>query len=122
LAKSLLSDAPAAASAAAGSSNSSNSSSSTSASSASSASSDVATEPDIPVDDTSDLLGLESLFKEPPAKPEKPVPLILSEEQIDRIADRAVKKLSAQVIESIAWDVVPEIAEKVVREELKKSK
>ena len=44
----------------------------------------------------------------------------ITEEDIDRIADRVIQRLSAQVIESIAWDIVPDITEKIVREELKR--
>ena len=44
----------------------------------------------------------------------------ISEEEIERIADRVIQKLSIQVIEGIAWDVVPDIAEKIVREEMKR--
>jgi DNA-binding response OmpR family regulator len=87
-------------------------------------SSSVAEQPDIHAEDTSDLLGLESLFKEPPTK-EKVVPAVvhaLTDAEIERIADRVIKKLSPQIIENIAWDVVPEITERIVREELKKSR
>jgi hypothetical protein len=31
-----------------------------------------------------------------------------------------IQRLSSQVIESIAWDIVPDITEKIVREELKR--
>lgn len=68
-----------------------------------------------------DLLGLESIFKEEtPAAPAQPLPGGMSEEDIDRIADRVIQKLSVQVIENIAWDIVPDITEKIVREELKR--
>jgi hypothetical protein len=33
-----------------------------------------------------------------------------------------IQKVSAQVIESIAWDIIPDITEKIVREELKRNK
>jgi DNA-binding response OmpR family regulator len=62
-----------------------------------------------------DLLGLEAIFKGEPA-----APTVISDDDVDRIADRVIQKLSSQVIESIAWDVVPDIAEKIVREELKR--
>ncbi len=45
----------------------------------------------------------------------------ISEEEIDRIADRVIQKLTAQVIENMAWRILPEIAEKIVREELKRT-
>jgi CheY-like chemotaxis protein len=62
-----------------------------------------------------DLLGLEAIFKE-----ETSAAGVISDDDIDRIADRVIKKLSSQVIESIAWDIVPDITEKIVREELKR--
>ncbi|HYR42448.1 MAG TPA: response regulator [Terriglobia bacterium] len=65
----------------------------------------------------SDLLGLETIFKEEPEAESAPG---ISDEDIDRIADRVIQRLSTQVIESIAWDVVPDITEKIVREELKR--
>jgi len=68
--------------------------------------------------ETGDLLGLNDLFQPPVA--ERLSAASLSDELIDRIADRVIKKLSTQVIESVAWDVVPEITAKVLREELKK--
>jgi CheY-like chemotaxis protein len=69
--------------------------------------------------DSEDLLGLATLFKE-----ETPASTagVITDEDIDRIADRVIKKLSAPVVESIAWEVVPDIAAKVVREELKRVK
>jgi CheY-like chemotaxis protein len=67
--------------------------------------------------DAGDLLGLQELFKLAPVTP--PV-VSMTEEEIERIADRVIKKLSTQVIESVAWDVVPEITAKVLREELKR--
>jgi CheY-like chemotaxis protein len=64
-----------------------------------------------------DLLGLRELFK--PSAP----PLssrTVTEEEIERIADRVIQKLSTQVIEDVAWHVVPDITTKVLREELKR--
>ena len=66
-----------------------------------------------------DLLGLESLFHEAVPEPEAPA-AVVSETDIDRIADRVIQRLSTQVIENIAWDIVPDITEKIVREELKR--
>jgi CheY-like chemotaxis protein len=57
--------------------------------------------------DGGDLLGLQDLFK--PA----PTSTTVSDAEIDRIADRVIKK-------RVAWDVVPEITAKVLREELKR--
>jgi CheY-like chemotaxis protein len=67
-----------------------------------------------------DLLGLKAIFKEEP-KTAAPRAAI-SDDDVDRIADRVIKKLSTQVIENIAWDIVPDITEKIVREELKRSR
>jgi CheY-like chemotaxis protein len=67
--------------------------------------------------ESEDLLGLETIFKEEPV-PEKS-PTMISEEDIERIVDRVIQRLSAPVIENIAWDIVPDIAERVIREELK---
>jgi CheY-like chemotaxis protein len=64
-----------------------------------------------------DLLGLGSIFQEEPvAQPARS----MSEEEMDRIADRVIQKLSTHVIESIAWDIVPDITTKILREELKR--
>lgn len=68
-------------------------------------------------DSTEDLLGLDELFK--PAPLTRP-PAAITEEEIDRIADRVIQKLSTQVIEDVAWHVVPDITTKVLREELKR--
>jgi CheY-like chemotaxis protein len=64
-----------------------------------------------------DLLGLNELFK--PAETPSPV-LSVSDAEIDLIVDRVIKKLSTQVIENVAWDVVPHITAKVLKEELKR--
>jgi CheY-like chemotaxis protein len=88
----------------------------------------IATKPDAtpaaaadaaPADHGDDLLGLGDLFQPPVAEPPAPV-ISVSEEEIERIADRVIQKLSTQVIESVAWDVVPGITTKVLREELKR--
>jgi hypothetical protein len=65
-----------------------------------------------------DILGLEQLFQ-PSAEP-TPSGMTITDEEIDRIAERVLQKISAQVIESIAWDVVPDITTRVLREELKR--
>jgi len=70
-----------------------------------------------PAESTDDLLGLNELFK-PPESPSRPASL--TEEEVDRIADRVIQKLSVPVIESIAWDVVPDLMEKVLRDEFKR--
>jgi CheY-like chemotaxis protein len=69
-----------------------------------------------PVSDPEDLLGLEPIFSPPP----KAASAVMTEDDINRIADRVIQRLSSQAIESIAWDVVPDIAERIVREELKR--
>jgi CheY-like chemotaxis protein len=69
-------------------------------------------------DHADDLLGLGDLFQ-PPVIEATPA-LSVSEEEIERIADRVIQKLSTQVIESVAWDVVPGITAKVLKEELKR--
>jgi DNA-binding response OmpR family regulator len=71
--------------------------------------------------DTTDLLGLNQLFQPEVAAIPSGVSSELSAEQIDIIVDRVLKKLSTRVVESIAWDVVPDIAAKIVRDELKRT-
>jgi CheY-like chemotaxis protein len=68
-----------------------------------------------------DLLGLAHLFPPEVAAVQGNVAAHLTEEEIDKIADRVIRKLSAQAVESIAWDVVPDIAVKILRDELKKT-
>jgi CheY-like chemotaxis protein len=72
----------------------------------------------VPEPNEEDLLGLESIFKDVPVPGQ---PGTMTEEDIDRIADRVIQRLSSQVIENIAWDIIPDITEKIVREELKKN-
>jgi CheY-like chemotaxis protein len=45
-----------------------------------------------------------------------PVDAVVSEEVIERIANRVVEKLSREVIERIAWEVVPDLAELMIKE------
>jgi len=71
------------------------------------------------VAETEDLLGLENIFKDD-AKTAGVA--TMTEQDIDRIADRVIQRLSTKIIESIAWDVVPDITEKIVREELKRNR
>ena len=61
-----------------------------------------------------DLLGLQELFK--PSSSSATV----SDAEIERIAQLVIQKLSTQVIENVAWDVVPDITTKVLKEELKR--
>ena len=71
-------------------------------------------------DEADDLLGLATIFKE--EAPSGQLSRVMTEDELDRIADRVLQKLSAQVIENIAWEILPDITEKVVREELKRVK
>ena len=43
----------------------------------------------------------------------------LSEEQIDRIARRVVQLMSDQLVRNIAWEVIPDLAEMVVKERVR---
>jgi CheY-like chemotaxis protein len=43
----------------------------------------------------------------------------LTEEQIDRIARRVVELMSDQVVRNIAWEVIPDLAEMVVKERIR---
>jgi CheY-like chemotaxis protein len=73
-----------------------------------------------PAANEDDILGLEAIFKEEPKA--APPTAAISDDDLERIADRVIQKLSTQVIENIAWDIVPDITEKIVREELKRSR
>lgn len=81
---------------------------------------ETASEPTV-VAESVDLLGLAHLFPPEVESVQGNVAADLTEEEIDRIADRVMQKLSAQAVESVAWDVVPDIAVKILRDELKKS-
>jgi len=82
---------------------------------------ETASEPTV-MADSGDLLGLAHLFpSEVASEQQGNVAAHLTDEEIDRIADRVIRKLSAEAVESIAWDVVPDIAVKILREELKKT-
>ena len=43
----------------------------------------------------------------------------LSEEQVDRIARRVVELMSEQVVRNIAWEVIPDVAEMLVKERIR---
>jgi CheY-like chemotaxis protein len=73
------------------------------------------------VDEPKDLLGLEALFQDAP-EPVVSRAATMTESEVDRIADRVIQKISAHVIETIAWEIVPDITERVMREELKKNR
>lgn len=60
---------------------------------------------------------------EEPAQPQ-PAPAAaaageLTDEQIDRIARRVVQLISEQVVRNIAWEVIPDLAETVVKERIR---
>jgi len=46
-------------------------------------------------------------------------PRELTEAQVDKIARRVIELMSDQVVKSIAWEVIPDLAEIVVRERIK---
>lgn len=52
--------------------------------------------------------------------PAATAPPEITEELINKIADRVVGKLSEKVISDIVWQVVPDLAEKMIRRELEK--
>ena len=43
----------------------------------------------------------------------------LTDEQVDRIARRVVEMMSEQVVRNIAWEVIPDLAEMVVKERIR---
>jgi hypothetical protein len=45
----------------------------------------------------------------------------LSPEVIDAIARRAVEQLSARVVQDIAWEVVPQLAELLIKRKLEEN-
>lgn len=47
------------------------------------------------------------------------LPSDLTDEQVDRIARRVVELLSDQVVRNIAWEVIPDLAEMVVKERIR---
>jgi hypothetical protein len=69
-------------------------------------------EPSVSQIDTSEIeVPAAQLASEPTA-----VHTVISEELIERIANRVVEKLSREVIERIAWEVVPDLAELMIKE------
>ena len=80
--------------------------------------------------DGEDLLGLGAIFEKEEARPPAEAPASsatasvtasISDDDIDRIANRVMQKVSSQIIERIAWDVLPDLTEKIVREELRRT-
>jgi hypothetical protein len=57
-----------------------------------------------------------------PAAPMAAAPTDLSPETIDAIARRVVEHMSDRVVREIAWEVVPDLAELLIRERLDKQK
>lgn len=56
----------------------------------------------------------------PPAAPAPPAPAgPLSDEDVDRIAKRVAELLGDRVLRDLAWDVVPEMAERLIRARIK---
>lgn len=67
-------------------------------------------------------LPVSAVAQEPPARPPAPAPSAppaLTAVDIDAIARAVVARLSDQVVREIAWEVVPDVAETVVRERLR---
>jgi hypothetical protein len=55
-----------------------------------------------------------------PASPSLPIARgELSDDQVDRIARRVVELMSDQVVRNIAWEVIPDLAEMVVKERIR---
>lgn len=65
-------------------------------------------------------------FEEPSAKPAPPVVAAPVEVDMDALADRVAKKvlsqLSEKVIQEIAWEVVPDLAEALIQKEIEEIK
>jgi CheY-like chemotaxis protein len=55
----------------------------------------------------------------PASEPSIPVARDLTDEQVDRIARRVVELMSDQVVRNIAWEVIPDLAEMVVKERIR---
>ncbi len=51
-----------------------------------------------------------------------PLPVVLSEEVIDAIVEKVVKRMSEAVVREIAWEVVPELSEIMIRQVLNELK
>ena len=60
-----------------------------------------------------------SLAPETPAMPIATRGSELSDDQIDRIARRVIELMSDQVVRNIAWEVIPDLAEMVVKERIR---
>lgn len=60
-----------------------------------------------------------ALAPEAPAMPIAARSADLTDEQVDRIARRVVELISDQVVRNIAWEVIPDLAEMVVKERIR---
>ena len=60
-----------------------------------------------------------ALAPETPSIPIRSADADLTDEQIDRIARRVVELMSEQVVRNIAWEVIPDMAEMVVKERIR---
>ncbi|MFQ5527203.1 MAG: response regulator transcription factor, partial [Thermoanaerobaculia bacterium] len=74
-------------------------------------------------EDYGDAGGSEEPEPEEPAEvpaetTDKAAPLELSDETVDRIARRVVELLSEEAIRDVAWEVIPDLAEVVIKERL----
>jgi hypothetical protein len=59
----------------------------------------------------------------PPKAAEKPNPeALLSEDSLNLIVDRVVRRMSPDVIREVAWEVVPEISEAIIRRTIQEKK
>jgi CheY-like chemotaxis protein len=54
-----------------------------------------------------------------PSEPSIPISRELTDDQVDRIARRVVELMSDQVVRNIAWEVIPDLAEMVVKERIR---
>jgi len=56
-----------------------------------------------------------------PGRPvEKPLSAAsISEETLNAIVDRVIRKMSSEIIREVAWDVVPELSESIIRSTIK---
>ncbi|HET6277708.1 MAG TPA: hypothetical protein VFG08_02895, partial [Candidatus Polarisedimenticolia bacterium] len=44
---------------------------------------------------------------------------VLTQEMVDRIAERVVQRMSDRAVREIAWEVIPQVAEAIVRNRIK---
>jgi hypothetical protein len=45
--------------------------------------------------------------------------IVLSDEQVDRIARRVVEMLGENIVREVAWEVIPDMVEVVVKERIR---